>query len=350
MSAESVRTACAACGSQLAYRPGSRALACVSCGSAVEFGPDADVKLPRHDIARWREGLVDAAPSSVLRCDACGGETTTSGLSDACVFCGSHVTAAPGTAIELEPDGIVPFAVDRAGAADALLTWSKVNRVFAQRGFTPDQVAESLVPAYYPAWILDARATSAYTGRRGDERRVGPKGERRTVVDWTDVAGTVTTKHSARVAASELDDELGRAVTVGARDRAVPFRREFLAGFRTVPVSVSPEVAFAGRANSFASDVTSEVEDAIGGDRAEVLTIETAYERARFRLVLVPMWVLTFIYAGKPWRVLVGGVDGIATGKYPVDKAKQRLVVGLVSAAIVAAPFVILWLLSGLGR
>ena len=84
---------------------------CVSCGSTVEFGPDSKAKLPRHDVASWRDGLVGAGTSAVLRCEACGGETASRGLSDACVFCGSHLAAAPGSAFEIEPDGVVPFAL-----------------------------------------------------------------------------------------------------------------------------------------------------------------------------------------------------------------------------------------------
>ncbi|WP_102509381.1 hypothetical protein [Sanguibacter massiliensis] len=350
MSLPVVQTSCTACGSQLAYLPGTRALRCVSCGATVEFGPDLKTKLPRHDVATWRDGLVGSGTSAVLRCEACGGETASRGLSDACVFCGSHLTAAPGAAFDLEPDGVVPFRVDRAGAAQALLDWSRMSRLFAQRGFTPDQVAESFVPAYYPVWVLDARSTSAYSGRRGDERRVGSQETRRTVVDWTDVTGTVRVKHSARVPAGGVDDELARSVRSGTRDGVVPFRREFLVGFTTLPVTLSPEAAFASRADSFAADVRSEIEDAIGGDRNEISSAETTYERARFRLVLVPVWVLTFMYEGKPWRIRVDGVEGVATGDYPVDRKKQRLVVGLVAAAVVAAPFVVGWLLSALGR
>lgn len=350
MSLPVVQTSCTTCGSQLAYLPGSRALRCVSCGSTVEFGPDAKAKLPRHDVASWRDGLVGAGTSAVLRCEACGGETASRGLSDACVFCGSHLAAAPGTAFEIEPDGVVPFAVDRPGAARALLDWSRMSRLFAQRGFTPDQVAESFVATYYPVWVLDAKSSSEYTGRRGDERRVGSQETRRTVVDWTDVDGTVRAKHSARVPAGEVDDELARSVRAGTRDGVVPFRREFLVGFTTAPVTVSPESAFASVADSFAGDVSSEIEDAIGGDRYEILSTATTYERARFRLVLVPVWVLTFMYEGKPWRIRVDGVDGVALGDYPVDRKKQRFVIGLVAAGVVAVPFVVGWLLNAVGN
>ena len=130
----------------------------------------------------------------------------------------------------------------------------------------------------------------------------------------------------------------------------MPFRREFLVGFTTLPVTLSPEAAFASRADSFADDVRSEIEDAIGGDKNEISSVETTYERARFRLVLVPVWVLTFMYEGKPWRIRVDGVDGVALGDYPVDKKKQRLVIGLVAAGVVAVPFVVGWLLNAVGN
>lgn len=66
--------------------------------------------------------------------------------------------------------------------------------------------------------------------------------------------------------------------------------------------------------------------------------------------MLVPVWVLTFMYEGKPWRLRVDGVDGVALGDYPVDKKKQRLAVGFLAAGVVAAPFVVGWLLNAVGR
>ena len=57
-----------------------------------------------------------------------------------------------------------------------------------------------------------------------------------------------------------------------------------------------------------------------------------------FKHLLLPIWLLTVIYAGKPFQVCINGVTGEVQGRRPYSKAK----------IVAAIPLVVLVILVGI--
>lgn len=55
-----------------------------------------------------------------------------------------------------------------------------------------------------------------------------------------------------------------------------------------------------------------------------------------FKLVLLPLWIATYVYAGKQWQVMVNANTGQVIGRRPYSVGKIVLAV-LVGLLVVAA-------------
>jgi hypothetical protein len=74
----------------------------------------------------------------------------------------------------------------------------------------------------------------------------------------------------------------------------------------------------------------------IGGDDQRVHSVRTRYEALTFKHLLLPVWMLTYRYADKPYRVIVNATTGEVQGERPYSALKIALavIVGLIIAGL----------------
>ena len=77
----------------------------------------------------------------------------------------------------------------------------------------------------------------------------------------------------------------------------------------------------------------------VPGDTQRNLQIRPTYSGRTFKHVLVPIWLLTYMFAAKAYQVVVNGYTGQMAGDYPKSPWKIAL---LVLLALVVLMIVIL--------
>ena len=78
----------------------------------------------------------------------------------------------------------------------------------------------------------------------------------------------------------------------------------------------------------------------IGGDEQRISRMNVAYSNNMFKLLLMPLWIATYVYGGKSWQVMVNANTGEVVGDRPYSAWKITLatIAGLiVLAAIITA-------------
>jgi hypothetical protein len=78
---------------------------------------------------------------------------------------------------------------------------------------------------------------------------------------------------------------------------------------------------------------------AVPGDTYRNLEIRPVYSSKTFKHILVPVWLLTYTYANRPWQVIINGYTGRIAGEYPKSPWKIAL---LVLVAIIVAGLIVL--------
>lgn len=353
---------CESCGANLTFEPGTSHTTCAHCGHMNSISEEQDV----FEEQDYREALVTlerlAGQSSqrVVGCQSCGAQFTLEPDSHAgaCPYCGSDVVTDTGRDRPIKPAAIGPFELDQEAARQALRKWLK------GLWFSPSGLAKfgrrqgALTGIYLPFWTFDARTESRYRGARGTlthvPRRMPRLGKRRSSlrtvktaqVRWRPVSGQVRQKFDdvLALAGSNMPMQRVRALAPWRLGDLVPYREDYLAGFRSEAYQVDLPEGFEEAKEAMHEVIKHRIKAQIGGDLQRITRVETGYADITFKQVLLPVWLAAYRYRGKRYEVVINGQNGRVSGERPYSPVKIAFTAGLVLIALIA-----LFLLLGKG-
>ena len=123
--------------------------------------------------------------------------------------------------------------------------------------------------------------------------------------------------------------------------QAKPFSAEYVAGHLSRTYDRDVEACFVDAKGRMDAQIEQTVKRDIGGDRQQIKSKSTDFGTLTYKHLLLPIWLLTVIYAGKPFQVFINGVTGEVQGQRPYSKVKiiAAVVLALVVIAILVAVF-----------
>lgn len=342
---------CESCGATVEFAPGADALRCPYCGhqQAVSAVPRQVREHPIEELATLpaKPRSTGASGARAFVCPGCGARTETDDLSARCQFCATALVADPELTERVVPEAVVPFGLDRAAARERLRTWTS-SRWFAPGSLKKVTEAETFKGSYLPHWTYDARTTSSYEGQRGEHYYTtetytatenGQQVTRTRQVRhtrWHHASGTVRRDFddilvagTGHVSGKQLDE-----LTPWPLEEARPYQAEYLAGFQTVRYDVEPEEGLETAKQRMAPAIQSDCRADIGGDEQRVAWVDTRYDDVMFKLMLLPVWFLTYLHAGKSWQVMVNARTGEVIGERPYSAAKITAAVAALIAVV----------------
>lgn len=350
---------CPNCGGALGYDPAGHNLLCPSCGGSFPIMVDLSAPIERHDLQstmaalRARQADAGGAQSTEREvvCQSCGGHTLFDGTMTAvrCPYCNTPIqrTDLRTSPVRLQVDGIIPMQVSEPQAREHIEKWIS-SRWFAPREFKKYRVLGSFRSVYLSYYGYDADVTTRYRGQRGVTRVVRDSdGNTRTYTDWWPASGTVfdPIRSLTESANTGLDSPKVRQLEPWPIDAAVSYHPEFIAGHlaRTYDGDAG-EVFTAAAKPRIDAIVESSVRRDIGGDQQRIHSMRSSYSRLVFMYLMMPVWLLTVTFAGKPFQVYVNGLTGEVQGRRPWSKIKIAFAV---VCALIVIGVVIYFVQSG---
>jgi DNA-directed RNA polymerase subunit RPC12/RpoP len=344
---------CEACGATVEFSPGAGRLKCPYCGHEQALA-EVPRQVREHPVgelaalpAKPRAATLGANRAFV--CPACHARTETDDLSARCQFCATALVADPELTERVVPEAVVPFGLDRAAARERLAKWTS-SRWFAPSSLKQVTEAETFKGSYLPHWTYDAATTSDYRGERGEhyyttetytETENGQTVTKTREVRhtrWYPARGTVGRDFDDVLVAgtAHVDSKRLDKLTPWPLAEARPYQPEFLAGFQSVRYDIEPEDGLVTAKERMAAVIREDCLADIGGDEQRLNTVDTEYADVTFKLLLLPVWFLTYLHAGKPWQVMVNARTGEVVGERPYSGVKITVAV-VVALAVVAA-------------
>jgi predicted RNA-binding Zn-ribbon protein involved in translation (DUF1610 family) len=345
---------CHQCGAQLVFDIGAQLLKCPSCGNEQPIIEDGGRRVVEHDLrgissARART-LVQAGAEKEIVCQNCGGHTTFGGTLTAtrCPYCATPIQRddVHDSPDRLPVDAVLPFQVPEPAARDVVEKWIK-SRWFAPTEFKKYSEAGSFASVYIAYFTFDATADTDYTGERGTTYTVtvGSGDNRRTEtrIRWTHRSGRVhnTFDDVPVLANTGLDERKVAALEPWPTQQARPYSAEYVAGHLSRTYDRTAEDCFGQARQTMEAEIDRTVRRDIGGDQQRVHSKQSHWRDMRFKYLLLPVWLLTVVYEGKPFQVCINGVTGEVQGRRPISKIKVALAV--LVALVVVTGIVILY-------
>jgi len=360
---------CKQCGARIDFDPAAHALKCPYCNHTEKIEPSKD-DVVQHDfeayLARQSGASTVKGRAEQVTCQACGAVVLLEDkvVTDKCPYCASHLENKPQAAESMiPPECMLPFKIEKRQAIDAFSKWLK-GLWFAPNALVQFANLGQMNGLYVPFWTFDSMTYTWYTGERGTnyqeteyytekdaQGNTQQKSRTVTKIRWTPVSGQV--RHFfddvAVCASTSLPKHYAPTLTPQELKNVEPFNPEYLSGFISERYTVGPKEGF---------DQAKEIMDAairqlcirdIGGDHQRLHTVNTKHVGVTFKHLLLPVWLASYRFQNKSFRVIVNGQTGKVTGDRPYSWIKITILV-LVILAIIGIIAGLVWFFSSQGK
>jgi hypothetical protein len=166
-----------------------------------------------------------------------------------------------------------------------------------------------------------------------------------TKTRWTPVSGEV--RHFfddvAVCASTSLPGYYTGTLTPKELKGVEPFKPEYLSGFISERYTVGPKEGFDQAKQIMDAEIRNLCTRNIGGDHQRLHSVNTKHVGVTFKHLLLPVWLASYRYQDKSYRVLVNGQTGKVTGDRPYSWIKISITVLAILAVIAAIIAVIMF-------
>ena len=341
---------CEGCGADIRWDPSASALKCPYCGTVKVITPETQEGVRERPVEaglRAPRDLGWGAERKVIACKRCGAHTTLDPhvAASACVFCGTAaVVEAPPNQNIVRPEGLLPFKVNRDGAVASFQNWVS-GLWFRPSNLKSTSRVTNMRGAYIPFWTFDSATSSHWTAEAGyhyyETEWVTENGQRvsRQVqhTRWEYAAGWLDMFFDdVPVPASHgIPPALAKEIEPFPTDGLVVYDPRYLSGFLAEENAIDLPQALEAAKDRMRGEVRSACVREIPGDTYRNLDVDTSFSALAYKNALLPIWVCAYEYGNKPYRFLVNGVTGKASGTAPYSWLKITLLVMFIIVLVV---------------
>ena len=329
---------------------------CPFCGTESPYQIDREVgKVAERELSGGL--LVDASVDRSsqeqrrsVQCQSCKAIMTydATRVGQNCEFCGAPALVAyDEIKSPIRPEGVLPFRIDHARVRDDIRRWWR-GKWLAPGRLAKAALVDTVKSLYIPYWTFDAHAHCPWDAEAGHYYYVNVEGrdsqgrsvvrqERR--VRWEAASGVVdhTFDDDLVPGTTGVSQDLLRQVEPFPTGEIVPYDRAFLSGH----VVEHYQVALTDAAGNSEAQMRKVLEQLAGqqipGDTYRNLVIRPVFSSRTFKHVLVPIWLLVYMFGSKPYQVVVNGYTGRIAGRYPYSPWKIALLILLALIVVLLA-------------
>jgi hypothetical protein len=340
---------CPACGAQAEWNPGKQKLVCPFCGTESPYQVTATGAIEELDLVRALREMPDdlrgwQTERRTVQCRSCKAVSVfdPKRVGQRCEFCGSpEIVDYEEIKSPIRPQSLLPFKVAEPAVREQIRRWYK-SKWLAPGALKSRALVDTVRGVYIPYWTFDAQVVCPWEADAGHyyyttETYRDSKGNMQTRqvqhVRWEPASGTV--EHF-------FDDEpipgtqgISRALLQQVEpfptNELVTYDTSYLSGF----VVEHYQIVLLDAASASEESMRQKLEGLCGaqvpGDTYRNLVIHPTFSARTFKHILVPVWLLTYMYGAKIFHVLVNGFTGRMAGEYPKSFWKVFfLVVGII--------------------
>ncbi len=167
---------CPKCGGRMVFNPNGDSLICEYCNQNQPLTTKA-ATMEKDFIVAMANGSGQRNPVTVqtFRCQGCGATFILAPheISATCAYCGStHVVAVEEKLQMIEPDSILPMALDQKQASRNLINWVESMKI------TSHEKVQARCGLYLPVWMFDIIGSIPWNGKiYRDKRNVPVSGQ-----------------------------------------------------------------------------------------------------------------------------------------------------------------------------
>ena len=335
---------CPQCGAVTAFSAADGGLTCSHCGyyeapdQAVVGKRAAQFEFTVETMQRLAQGW--GTQRKELACQDCGATTTlpVDSLTHTCPFCGSNEVIQRQAAQDvLRPRFLIPFKIVPEACQRIAGAW------LGSSWMTPAALQKLAALANFngvclPFWTFSAATSASWKAQVGHTRteRYYEHGEWKTriVTDWVWESGQAALKIEDLLepGTARLSARLLKEVKTYNLDDLAPYEPKYLAGLQAQAYDIPLEKAWDVGRQEMREQTRQACLSQASTSQVRNFSMDLEFSDESWRYVLLPVYLATYTYEGKPYQVMVNGETGKITGQRPADWNKIWLVIALLLA------------------
>ncbi|MEJ5310476.1 MAG: hypothetical protein WHX52_11935 [Anaerolineae bacterium] len=330
---EARRFICPQCGGVMAFEPGEQSLRCTYCGhcqtvfSALKDG----LLMEEHDFVvalATVKGHELPAGTLVCRCEGCQARLVlTRELSTHCPYCGSSHVIEIETPEMIQPEGVIPFAIDAEQAQKTFRRWLDKN-------VKGDRIRTTRVRGLYlPAWTFDISKEVRWRGVEPDQQSIRMQGLRATSA-YAGLRQPLVHEGSYYLleddvlvpATHTLPADLIAVFHKFLLKEAVPYDSAYLANWPTALYDISvSDASLLARQIVLKKGKKAAYMQALARipNVQDFQILPTDIAVLSYKLVLLPFWIANYRHEDNVYTVVINGQTGQASGQKPAGFFKK---------------------------
>jgi hypothetical protein len=329
---------CPACGAEANWNPTKQALICPFCGTESPADlqtRDASTVILEHDLAAALAGASAtrgwATQKTQARCQSCQAISVFDAtmVGRRCDFCGSaQLVPYEETEDTIRPESLLPLKISEPQARDLIRGWYR-RQWLAPNKLASKAITDTVHGLYLPYWTFDAKANAHWTAESGTYYYTRENGKQVRRVRWSPAAGDLSHVFDDDLVPGSMGvhTRLLRGVEPFPTDTLVPYDPGYLAGWTVERYQIDLRAAAAQAKQQMQNTLRRLCADQVPGDTQRNLQVQAAFSDERFKHVLVPVWMVSYMYGARSFQVVVNGVTGRAAGEHPWSWVKIALLV-----------------------
>ena len=201
--------------------------------------------------------------------------------------------------------------------------WFRPNNLKAQSRLT------NIQGAYIPFWTFDAVTHSLWQAEAGYHYYVTVGGKREQRTRWEHASGSLAKDFDdVPVPASRgIDSSLTQDIEPFPTSELAQYEPSYLSGFLAEENAIDLPEALESAKERMRDAIRSECARQVPGDTHRNLQVQTVFSALAYKNCLLPIWIAAYEYGTKPYRFIVNGVTGKASGTAPWSWIKITLLV-----------------------
>lgn len=332
---------CPCCGGALEFDSASQKMKCPYCDTEFEMETlkaldDALKQVSQNDQMdnwststdnQWAQDDTNGLKSYV--CNSCGGEIIGDENTGAtsCPYCDNPVVISDSFAGTLKPDLIIPFALDKKAAKEALSSHLQGKKLLP-KVFKRENHIDEIKGIYVPFWMFDASVDGTASYEATKVRRWSDSDYDYTETSHYDIfrAGGMAFNNIPVDASSKMADDLMDSLEPFDFSKAVDFQTAYFAGYLADKYDVTVDESIP-RINARVKQSTEDSFKTTISNEYTTVSIKDSYINltdGHARYALLPIWIMNTSWKGEKYTFAMNGQTGKFVGNLPMDKRLYR--------------------------
>lgn len=323
---------CPHCGGTMAFNSASQKLKCDFCDSEFDVDKLDEINAVTSDTnadsdAQWAAYSGESMEGmSAYNCSSCGAHVVVDAntVATECVYCGNRIVIENNVAGVAKPDVVIPFALDKDYAVNALKNFYK-GKILLPGGFLSGNRVEKITGLYVPFWLYDCDVNAQLTFT-GEDVSTWVSGDYEyTKTDYYSIrrSGSLGFNSIPVDASSGMDDSYMDSLEPYSFDKLVKFNPAFLAGYQADRYDEDAEKCLPRVNKRIKNSVIEEFQNTISGySSVSVKSTNIDMKHGNISYAFLPIWILNTKYQDKIYTFALNAQTGKMVGTLPVSWGK----------------------------